>query len=1058
MNNNFVKRLISIAVVIAMIMIPTSSYARVPQSSNDYTATFEAEGGLVYFNENNGSIVGCDDSVTAISIPETVNDIPVVKIARQAFDSCKALETVEMTDTITEIAESAFEDCDNLKNVVLSDSITEINYSVFSECISLEKIHIPDSVTSIDNYAFMNCISLKSIDLPASLQSIGYDAFSNCDSITSIVIPKNVGSMSSTGDGIFSNCDSLTDIYFEEGMETIPAYACKGIDERVTVHIPDSVNTLGSLVFNKAGIKSFEIPDTVTTIDYGVFYGSAIESITIPSTVTSISSYVFSECKNLKSAVIESDIEVLPSGMFSECNNLYELELPSSIKTIGDNALYKCGQITDFEWSSGLTAIGENTFYGTGLKEIDFPDTLSKIGYDAFDNCKSLEKIIVPESLTSADSAFSNCAQLETYVFEGNRASLPKGFFNGAEIDFKLELPSEITVLPEYLFGSAEFKDGYELIIPDGVQKISDSCFASSTIDSIDFPDQLTEIGDYAFNYCTELCDINFNDKLTEIGMYAFRKAVSLEEVNFPDSLTKIDSFAFEECSSLTDVYIPENVIEVNGAFSKCNNLYPEHIIFDEELDTLPKGMFEYVKNFTDTYIIPSSIKFVGERAFRFSNIKSVKMHSDIKELRESAFENCTMLEELITDGGLTLIEDCCFEYCIALKELSLTMNEGIIGYKAFNICQNMNFVELYGVKEIGRQAFSSCHKLKEMIIGDGTERIGKECFDSTANLENVRIPATVSYIDGELYEDSKVFDPVIHAPAGSYVEQYAEEYGYRFIDNRIFTDTIIKLPKNIYYTGSPVEPEVIITLEDGTVLEKDVDYSLEYSNNTKIGKGSVTIKGLGYFSGKTVKTFNIDKPLPKITGKTSYTKEYGQKSFYLDSKLSVTGKLTYSSSNKSIVTVSSSGKITLKGPGTAKITVKYAGNSKYSAVKKTVTVKVAPKQIKSAYGTVKSKTSLKYQWKKHTTHKHIIGYQLQYSTDENFKSSKTTNKYLKNINICNTNIKVKNGKTYYVRVRAYTKTGGAFLGGKWSKTDTIRINKNGMFSSVSCETESLSF
>lgn len=73
-------------------------------------------------------------------------------------------------------------------------------------------------------------------------------------------------------------------------------------------------------------------------------------------------------------------------------------------------------------------------------------------------------------------------------------------------------------------------------------------------------------------------------------------------------------------------------------------------------------------------------------------------------------------------------------------------------------------------------------------------------------------------------------------------------------IANVICTDISDKI-----YTGKLITPEVILT-DNNYILIKDKDYSLSYTNNINIGTGSLTITGLGDYTGTIVKKFNILK------------------------------------------------------------------------------------------------------------------------------------------------------------------------------------------------------
>ena len=92
--------------------------------------------------------------------------------------------------------------------------------------------------------------------------------------------------------------------------------------------------------------------------------------------------------------------------------------------------------------------------------------------------------------------------------------------------------------------------------------------------------------------------------------------------------------------------------------------------------------------------------------------------------------------------------------------------------------------------------------------------------------------------------------------------------------------------------------------------------------------------------------TYTIVKEPQKQTikvAKSSYVKTVGAKAFKLNAKAST--PLSYTSSNKKVVTVDKNGKVTVKGAGTATITIKAAATKKYKAATKKITMKVTGKK-----------------------------------------------------------------------------------------------------------------
>ncbi len=142
--------------------------------------------------------------------------------------------------------------------------------------------------------------------------------------------------------------------------------------------------------------------------------------------------------------------------------------------------------------------------------------------------------------------------------------------------------------------------------------------------------------------------------------------------------------------------------------------------------------------------------------------------------------------------------------------------------------------------------------------------------------------------------------------------------------------------------------------------------------------------------------------------------------------------------SDNKAVKVSSKGKVTIQGTGCAVITIKAAGTSNYNEENVKVTVLVSPKKQTLQAPKALAGRKLKISWKKDTK---AAGYEVQYSTDKNFKNKKATKtKVVKSNKTISVTIgKLAKGKKYHVRVRAYKTAKAAGknqkLYGKWSST-----------------------
>lgn len=149
----------------------------------------------------------------------------------------------------------------------------------------------------------------------------------------------------------------------------------------------------------------------------------------------------------------------------------------------------------------------------------------------------------------------------------------------------------------------------------------------------------------------------------------------------------------------------------------------------------------------------------------------------------------------------------------------------------------------------------------------------------------------------------------------------------------------------NKYYTGSPRIPASITVRDaEGNVLVEGVDYTFTVKNATEVGTATVTIQFMGNHSGTMTTTYKILQTTQKIQAdQASYEVSLGDSPFLL-SGISCTGngKLSFSSSDKNVVTVSSSGKVTVVGAGSAVITVKAAETTEYKAASLEIPVQVS--------------------------------------------------------------------------------------------------------------------
>uniref|UniRef100_UPI0025EE92A5 leucine-rich repeat domain-containing protein n=1 Tax=uncultured Ruminococcus sp. TaxID=165186 RepID=UPI0025EE92A5 len=139
-------------------------------------------------------ITGIDKTIVSAVVPDKINGLPVKSIKSSAFSDSTKLESIIISDSVSEIGIYAFSGCTSLKSIKLPDSLTKIKQSTFNKCTKLKSITIPDSVTEIEGAAFFGCKSLEFINIPSSVTKINNSTFNGCSNL-SVVLPETITSV-----------------------------------------------------------------------------------------------------------------------------------------------------------------------------------------------------------------------------------------------------------------------------------------------------------------------------------------------------------------------------------------------------------------------------------------------------------------------------------------------------------------------------------------------------------------------------------------------------------------------------------------------------------------------------------------------------------------------------------------------------------------------------------------------------------------------------------------------------------------------------------------------
>lgn len=435
---------------------------------NDVYTPYEVKGGLIYRYTDKTTV---DDQ--EVQLKTIVGVLPDYD-----FESTKGVLTLKEDERI---APGALEGVTGIKKVVLPESLTEIPAKLFQNATYLEEVVISSKTTSIGDYAFDG----------SGIKKISYAVPVTPEPGTGEGTGTGEGGEAGTGtEGSGASVqaaaneaetETLLESVFPATLTTIGSYAFKGTQlQKVILPATLKVKTGYAVkdgAFSASALKSVVIEgsetkfaDTATgtagafanceqltdvkftaemltagSLGQYLFYGcTALSNVTLPAKATEIGKRMFEGCTNLKTITLPATVTTLLDYCFKD-SGLTAIDL-GKITTIKQNAFDGCVGLTSVTIPSTWTTIPNTLFRGTGLTSIVIPEGVTKIEYEAFNNCEKLTSVTLPTTLTSIGRAsFGNCVGLTSVTLPEGLLSLDG--FTGCTNLKSINIPSTVTTI-----------------------------------------------------------------------------------------------------------------------------------------------------------------------------------------------------------------------------------------------------------------------------------------------------------------------------------------------------------------------------------------------------------------------------------------------------------------------------------------------------------------------------------------------------------------------------------------------------------------------------------
>ena len=717
---------------------------------------------------------------------------------------------------VEKIGWAAFRDNVSLQKLTISENIKEIDSQAFSGCTNLTSVNFAGTskLQTIGDTAFYGDTALKAITIPADVETIGMNAFRGCTGLENVDLT-NAVKLTVINSSAFYDDTALKNITIPKNVESIESNAFAGCKNITEIHFAGDgkLKSIGNSAFSVTGVEKVVIPESVESIGTGAFFKLSGKLKVYGAPGTAAEQYC----------------QVTSGADFYDASDIY-LNEEANISVPAGSSSYQIKVewpeiMEDVQWTSSNESVA--TVDGNGLVTKVKKGTVTITAVRG-KNSRSVEITFSGSEQEEAEEEASWDISLKS----DDTIQINK--YKGTEAE--VVIPDELKYNGRYYkvekIGRAAFQDNQsiqKLFVSENIKEIDNQAFARCTnLTSVNFTgtSKLQTIGTSAFYGDAALKAISIPADVETIGMNAFRECTGLESVDLTNAvkLTVINSSAFYDDTALKNITIPKNIESIeSNAFAGCKNITEIHFAGDGKLKSIGNSAFS--KTSVEKVVIPKSVESIGTDAF-FKLSGKLKVYGTAGSAAETYCDATGRNVEFRYAKGIYLEQP----------------EEGLY----------------FDIKSPGESLQLNVEWPKDAAKG--------EIHWSSSEPESI-------YVD----QNGKV-TAINYGTAEITAERngYTDTVNIDVVQRDISEADVILEGEEYTYNGKAFTPDVTV-IDGDRVLEENVDYTVTYADNVKVGTATVTVEGTGEYAGEVEKTFSI---MPKVSYRTQ-VQTYGWEKNY---------------------------------------------------------------------------------------------------------------------------------------------------------------------------------